>query len=90
MEFDFIIKIIIYAVIVRVIMSKVKKKKNMGSSEEENSTAKRSVRQKEVRKNKKNIDLSSIKDMMSKSGKPLSPDERMKQREKELESRNKR
>ena len=90
MEFDFIIKIIIYAVIVRVIMSKVKKKKNMGSSEEENSTAKRSVRQKEVRKNKKNIDLSSIKDMMSKSGKPLSPDERMKRREKELENRNKR
>lgn len=93
MDFDFIIKIIVYMIIVRIIMSKVNKKKNMRSNNRENTTPRRSNRQSGNRmqkKNNRNIDLNSFRDRMPKSNKVLSPEERMKQREKELENMNKR
>jgi len=98
MEFDVIIKIVVYMIIVRIIMSKVNKKKNMRSNNRENSAPKRSdgqrkpgVEKREDRKkNNSNIDITSFRDLMPKSNKPLSLEERMKQREKELENMNKR
>ncbi|OQY42570.1 MAG: hypothetical protein B6227_01535 [Fusobacteriia bacterium 4572_74] len=98
MEFDFIIKIIIYMIIVRVIMSKINKRKNIKSNKKEKFTPKGSDRQKGTRiekkqvdkNNNRNIDLNDFRGMSSKSDKPISPDERMKQREKELENMNKR
>jgi hypothetical protein len=103
MEFDFIIKIIIYMIIVRIIMSKVNKKKNMRSSNRGNSAPKTSDRQRELRSQRDktgreqgkknhslNIEIKNFKDMMAKPDKSLSAEERMKQREKELENMNKR
>jgi len=97
MEFGFIIKVIIYMVIVRIIMSKVNKKKNMRSNNRENPAPKTSDKQrgfripkKQEKKKNRNIDLTSFRDLMPKSNKPLSPEERMKRREKELENMNKR
>lgn len=97
MEFDFIIKVIIYMVIVRIIMSKVNKKKNMRSNNRENSTPKTPDKQrgfripkKQEKKKNRNIDLTNFRDLMPKSNESLSADERMKQREKELENMNKR
>ncbi len=79
-------------------MSKVNKKKNMRSNNEENSAPKRSDRQRKPRvekredkkKNNSSIDKTSFRDLMPKSNESLSPEERMKQREKELENMNKR
>ena len=98
MEFDVIIKIIVYMIIVRIIMSKVNKKKNMRSNNRENSTPETSERQRRTgmqkkqgdKKNNRNIDLNNFRDRMPKANKSLSLDERMKQREKELENMNKR
>ena len=98
MEFDVIIKIVIYMIIVRVIISKAKKKKNMKFNKREKSTPKTPSKQrgfrmeekKVDRKNNINIGLKKFRDMSSKSDKPLSPEERMKRREKELENMNKR
>ena len=97
MEFDGIIKIVIYMVIVRLIMSKVKKNKEKKSNKGEDPTPKtpgkqrgfRMEEKKVDRKNNINIDLKKFRNMSSKSNEPLSPDERMKAREKELENRNK-
>ena len=79
-------------------MSKVNKKKNMRSNNEENSAPKRSDRQRKPRvekredkkKNNSSIDITSFRDLMPKSNESLSPEERMKRREKELENMNKR
>lgn len=98
MELDVIIKIIVYMIIVRIIMSKVNKKKNMRSNNRKNSTPRASDRQRGTglqkkqgdRKNNRNLDLNSFRDIMPKSNSSLSPEERMKQREKELENMNKR
>ena len=103
MEFDLIIKIIVYMVIVRIIMSKVNKKKNMGSTNRENHIPKtpnmpresrtqkdKIGREQGKRNNSLNIEIKNFKDLMSKPDKSISAEERMKQREKELENMNKR
>lgn len=98
MDFDVIIKIIVYMIIVRIIMSKVNKKKNMGSNNRKSSTPKRSDRQRgtgmqkkqEYKKQGRDMGTASFRDLMPKTDSSLSPEERMKQREKELENMNKR
>ena len=85
-------------IIVRIIMSKVNRKRNMRSNNRKNSTPRESDRQKgtgmqkkqEERKNNRNIDLNSFRGRMPKPDRSLSPEERMKRREKELENMNKR
>jgi len=101
MKIDFIIRIIIYMIIVRIIISRINKRKNTRSNKKENSIPKRYDRQEksgieEEQRDKKNnkynkkIDINNFRSSMSKSNKPISPEERMKQREKELENMNKR
>ncbi|MCS5423176.1 MULTISPECIES: hypothetical protein [Psychrilyobacter] len=92
MEFD-IVKIIIYLVIARMIISRINKKKKNRSNTREDSTPETPDKQRRTgmqKRKDRNIDVSSFRDVMPKSDKPLSGDERMKQREKELENRNKR
>lgn len=98
MKFDIIIKIIVYMIIVRIIMGRINKRKNIRSNKKENTTPKRYERQEkngieEEQRNKKyseKIDIKKFRNTISKSSKPISPEEKMKQREKELENMNRR
>jgi len=98
MKFDAIIKIIIYLIIFRAIVGKINKRKNTRSNKKEDSTSRRYNRQEKTgmeeeqrdKKYNKKMEINNFKDIMSKSNRPSSPEERMKQREKELENMNKR
>lgn len=98
MKFDAIIKIIIYMIIFRVIAGKINKRKNTRFNKKEDSTSRRYNRQEKTgmveeqrdKKYNKRMEINNFKDIMSKSNRSSSPEERMKQREKELENMNKR
>ena len=124
MKFDVFIKIIIYLLIIRAIVSKAKKGKGMKSNKIEKNTSKEFERQDKKqegrREGNRNIDLKNLREVKDKIQRSilqdkqegirknngniniknhrtekredyssLSPDERMKRRERELENRNK-
>ena len=101
MNFDFIVKILIYLVIVRIIMSKVNKNKKKRSNNRRGNTVKTPNMPRSVRTQRdkvkgveeyrnRNLEIKQIKDLFPKSNKHLEPMEKMAAREKELESMNKR
>ncbi len=98
MKFDAIIKIIIYLIIFRAIVGKIKKKQNTRSNKKQDSTFKKYDRQEmpnsndkqKNREQNKKGEINRFRDIIPKSNRSSSPEERMKQREKELENMNKR
>ncbi len=103
MDFDLIIKVLVYLVIVRIIMSKLNKNKKTRDKEKETPKTpdiparprsnnleprRKKVKTRITKSVDLNIGIDSLKDLIPKPHKDLGPMARMAEREKELENRN--